>query len=362
MAGLQGFPGLGVLSAFGSARSQAQEEGDDQLQKLNAIQGMLSRSQAQQENQQIKGVLSQTGGDPAKAVQALLQTGSPMGIELAAKLKGMMPKPPEDRVVAPGSSIVAADGTVRFTAPTAPKANPTRHRPMQVGNGYFDVTEEMKPDGTWSEIGRKPVKDPTIVMPRQPQMPIQKTDEQGNVTLWDYSGKKIADLGKVGSPNAQFVKNKLAKEKASREIGTVVTELEAITQDGGLIDQSTGSGAGALVDAGARFFGKATPGANAVGKLKPIFDLVLKMVPRFEGPQSDKDTQSYKEASGQLADPNIPNPTKKEAAKEILRLMRQRQGQFSTIDLDDAPAGTDGGGLPSIDAINAELERRKKNK
>jgi hypothetical protein len=92
------------------------------------------------------------------------------------------------------------------------------------------------------------------------------------------------------------------------------------TKDGGLIDQSTGSGAGRLLDVGAGFFGKANEGAIAIGKLQPIADLALKMVPRFEGPQSDKDTKSYKEAAGQLADPTLPTKIRKEAGKTVLRL------------------------------------------
>ena len=105
-----------------------------------------------------------------------------------------------------------------------------------------------------------------------------------------------------------------------------------ITKDGGLIDQSTGSGAGRLTDIGAGFFGAATPGAIAIGKIAPIADLVLKMVPRFEGPQSDKDTQSYKEAAGQLANSGLPNETRRDAAKVIIRLMTERRDQFGMTD------------------------------
>ena len=87
------------------------------------------------------------------------------------------------------------------------------------------------------------------------------------------------------------------------------------------------------------------PGDIAIGKLKPIADLVLKMVPRFEGPQSDKDTQSYKEAAGQLADPTKPRELRKEAAKTIIRLMENRKGQFVSTEM--AAEGTAAGGAGS---------------
>lgn len=167
---------------------------------------------------------------------------------------------------------------------------------------------------------------------RQPPAPIQITDAAGNVKLVDQKGNLIKDLGGVGKPSASFEKLAGEKKKTTDNLSTAISELEEATKDGGLIDQSTGSGAGAAVDATARFFGQATPGAIAAGRMTPIYDLALKMVPRFEGPQSDKDTQSYKEAAGQLANPAIPNAQKKAAGKEILRLMKLRKGQFTGAD------------------------------
>jgi hypothetical protein len=66
--------------------------------------------------------------------------------------------------------------------------------------------------------------------------------------------------------------------------------------------------------------------------------MVLKMVPRFEGPQSDKDTQSYKEAAGQLADSTLPREIRKEAGRTILRLMKERKDQFVGEGMDASPS------------------------
>jgi hypothetical protein len=185
---------------------------------------------------------------------------------------------------------------------------------------------------------------------RQLPAPIQITDAAGNVKLVNQQGELIKDLGGIGKPSASFEKSAVAKKKSVNDLNTAINELEEATKDGGLIDQSTGSGAGAAVDSVARFVGQATPGAIAAGKMAPIYDLALKMVPRFEGPQSDKDTQSYKEASGLLANPAIPNAQKKAAGKEILRLMKLRRGQFAGVD--DAEIGSSG----SIDSL---LEKYK---
>jgi hypothetical protein len=154
------------------------------------------------------------------------------------------------------------------------------------------------------------------------------TDAAGNVTLLNRQGDVIKRLDAAGKPSATFEKTAALQKQQGKDLGLAITELERVTKDGGLIDQSTGSGAGRAADVAAGFIGKATPGAIAIAKLKPIADMALKMVPRFEGPQSDKDTASYKEAAGQLADASLPNEIRKEAGREVLRLMKARKGQF----------------------------------
>lgn len=154
------------------------------------------------------------------------------------------------------------------------------------------------------------------------------TDAEGNVTQFNRFGEVIGRPGAVGKPSATVEKARATSAQIVKDIDRLIPELESITAKGGLIDQSTGSGAGRLIDVAAGFAGTATPGAIATAKLKPIADMALKMVPRFEGPQSDKDTLSYREAAGQLADPTLPNEIRKAAGKEILRLMKVRKDQF----------------------------------
>lgn len=142
-----------------------------------------------------------------------------------------------------------------------------------------------------------------------------------------------------GKPSAFAEKAAAQRTQMGKDLNFAIKELSDITKEGGLIDQSTGSGAGRLVDIGAGFVGQATKGAIAIGKIEPVADLALKMVPRFEGPQSDKDTASYKAAAGQLADPTLPTAIRKEAGKTVLRLMQQRKNQFVTSDMAAEGAG-----------------------
>jgi len=168
----------------------------------------------------------------------------------------------------------------------------------------------------------------TIVNPENPNETITV-----DARVYKGGGKGAEGVIGAGKPSAAQEKASLLKAQMGKDIDFAITELTSVTKDGGLIDQSTGSGAGRLADVGAGFFGKATEGAIAIGKLKPIQDLVLKMIPRFEGPQSDKDTQSYKEAAGQLADPTLPTKIRKEAGKTVLRLMQSRKNQFVSPEL-----------------------------
>ena len=120
-----------------------------------------------------------------------------------------------------------------------------------------------------------------------------------------------------------------AKRVEAEKLNTAISELERISRPGGLLERSTGSGVGRLLDVAGEFVGVSSRGAQAAAALAPIADVVLKMVPRFEGPQSDKDTAAYQAAAGRLADPTIPNETRLAAAREIIRLMRDRRDQFS---------------------------------
>ena len=199
--------------------------------------------------------------------------------------------------------------------------------------------EEEKQRIRIANASRAPVQPvaPTITTVEDPKNPGKFLQ----VDARTYTGGGAGSPGVIGGarPSAATEKVTAQRTQMNKDLGFAITQLADVTKDGGLIDQSTGSGAGQLVDVGAGFFGKATKGSIAIGKLAPIADLVLKMVPRFEGPQSDKDTKSYKEAAGQLANPSLPTEIRKQAGKTVLRLMQERKNQFVTSDMAAEGAG-----------------------
>jgi hypothetical protein len=180
------------------------------------------------------------------------------------------------------------------------------------------------------------------------------TDAAGNVTKLNKFGQPVGEvMPGVGKPSAAFEKTAAQKKQLALDLDRIIPELENAVKPGGLIETSTGSGIGKLADETAAFFGQSTKGAVAAGQLQPIYDMVLKTVPRFEGPQSNADTKSYERAAGDIGNPAIPAPRKLAAAKEILRLLKARKDQFVTRDIAEggglAPSG--GGAAPSTPGV-----------
>jgi len=239
--------------------------------------------------------------------------------EVAALLKGgALPTDPRIAVRQSATAQAAGQNTELMRNYSAAKA-------QGFMGTIFDYEQQIK------EAGRAPRPEPALrtqqVTMSDGTLGIVNMDT-GVITPSTVGGAPVK-----GKPSAFAEKAAAQRTQLGKDLDFAIRELSNITKDGGLIDQSTGSGIGRAVDIGAGVFGKETSGAVAIGKIAPVADLVLKMVPRFEGPQSDKDTTSYKEAAGQLADPSIPTKTRKEAGKTVLRLMQQRKGQFVTSDM-----------------------------
>jgi hypothetical protein len=197
--------------------------------------------------------------------------------------------------------ITSAQPSVNALAPTAP------------------------PQGAGPTVAAASAMDAQNNIPR-PKQPIR----QPVPVMKDGKSVLVSPQEAVGMQPATAFNEKTAEDKAkvSRDLETAIRNLEQVVKPGGLLEKSTGSGFGRMVDASAGFFGQSTEGAVAGAQLAPIADMVLKMVPRFEGPQSNKDVDSYLAAAGKLADTGLPNDVRAGAAKVILKLMKERKDQF----------------------------------
>lgn len=241
------------------------------------------------------------------------------------------------QVVAPGASLVAPGAnTPYFTAPATPAAPGKSIGSVSPGDFTPASLAKFNVSGNFGDLVPKPVD--RAPRPEAAVRTQQVTLEDGSLGIVNMDTGVITRSTVGGTPvkgklSALAEKQAAAKVQLQKDLGFAITELSDAIKEGGLIDQSTGSGAGRLADISAGFVGKATPGAIAIGKLQPIADLPLKLVTRFEGPQSNADTKSYKEASAQLADPTLPRAIRKAAGATVVRLMKERQGQFVTNDM-----------------------------
>lgn len=118
-------------------------------------------------------------------------------------------------------------------------------------------------------------------------------------------------------------KGSVASAKASAaKVNGLLDEAER------LIPKATGSLVGSILDTGAGALGVSTEGARGIASLKPIEAGLVMNMPRLEGPQSNLDQQLYREAAGQIGNPNIPVETKKAAIQTIRRIQRTYPDAF----------------------------------
>lgn len=251
-------------------------------------------------------------------------------------LKDQIESATRQTVVAPGATVLQG-GKPIYTAPAAEKP----YEPTEVEK-LTNALKAAPPGSLEAQALQNRLRILTTREPKEPKEPALRTTKvelaDGSIGVMDLGTGEITPArvgGQVakGKPSAFAEKTAAQRKQLGVDLDRTIGELTEVTKKGGLIDQATGSGIGRAIDVSAGFFGQATPGAIAIGKLAPIADMVLKMVPRFEGPQSDKDTRSYKEAAGQLADPTLPNEIRKQAALQIVRLMKARKNEFVTADM-----------------------------
>lgn len=128
----------------------------------------------------------------------------------------------------------------------------------------------------------------------------------------------------VNTASADVVRDTAGQTK-TRNAGETINSVErAITLLG---RNPTSSAIGALADKSAGFFGVSTNGANISAQLDVVAADIVKNVPRFEGPQSDKDVDQYKSAAGRVADRGLPIEQRMAAAQEVKLL----QGRAAPI-------------------------------
>lgn len=118
-------------------------------------------------------------------------------------------------------------------------------------------------------------------------------------------------------------KGSVAAQKSSAgKVNNLLDEAEKY------IGGATGSAVGNLADMATGALGVSLPGAQNIARLKTLEAGLVMGMPRLEGPQSNLDQQLYREAAGQIGNPNVPPQTKKAAIETIRKIQNSYPGAF----------------------------------
>lgn len=215
----------------------------------------------------------------------------------------------------------------------------------QYGGDYKKALEayNMGPGNIAKGRGNKAYADKILGV--QPQTEAQKEDIKAQAKTKELEAKARIE-------NDQF----LIKKK--REANDVIMALQ---QAAPLVDKSTGSGFGNIVDQTAGFFGKSTKGAEAADQLKVLGETITMKMPKPAGPQSDADMLRAQKASANIQDPTIPIERKKEAMQTLADYLAVNAG-MEPVKLNFGGGEIGSSGAMSDEELDARLEQLMKGR
>jgi len=137
---------------------------------------------------------------------------------------------------------------------------------------------------------------------------------QGQLTV--MPPLNVAGLSPKAAREAQAEQAKTYQEnvKNAYEVAKIFPAIEKA------LPNAHGSGIGNIIGGAQNFVGYESSKNAADAELKVMSDKLLKAVPRFSGPQSDKDVASYKEAAGSIGDASLPMNVRMAALNTIKEL------------------------------------------
>jgi len=338
---LANVPGYaGYLARRGQIEDQQAQEQQQELVQAGALQRLYQNQQTMRTTQedrataardraQLESVMSATGGDPQKAIAALLKAGTPKSIELASKLKGLLPTVTEQwsEPYDMGGAWVqknATTGQIRQAVPREPASA------SGGANPYY--TFISTPEGIVAGDARTGSVAPVQVRGRRvmkaPDDPANRGRIAGAVVSGEAQARRAFNMGGIGA---------------------IIKSAEDIlhgrdTATGRPVTKPTGSGVGALYDRAAGLVGVSPSGAKEAQALKAVSGALTAKMPRMEGPQSDRDVQLYREMAAEIGNDGLPIDRRIQALEVVKSLWakyeRLNPGAFvdGQLGADAAPA------------------------
>lgn len=152
-----------------------------------------------------------------------------------------------------------------------------------------------------------------------------------NQIVWTEQGpftfnNKTREVAPLNAPNGQQLTKAQPGGKPgpdAQKVADAKDVLGLLDLAGPLLEKSTSSGVGSMVDVGLNFFGVPTTGSEAAAQLRTIEGMLISKMPKMSGPQSDKDVLLYKQMAGQIGDATKPIGVRR-AAMETIRQINER--------------------------------------
>jgi hypothetical protein len=358
LASIPGYAGYVAAQQAGQEREMGALQQAGALAQLQAqMEGRQQAAVEQRRNEALRAAIAALPPEKRtreNVLPLLLEHGN---VTAAANLLPAAPKPEGPQQIGAGG-LRLPDGTIVPPAArpdTTPKPAQTRQR----FDGENVIQEELQADGSWKEIGRGPrfakSVGTTVVTP-QPVTPvtIQDPNDPSGTVVIDGRTQKV--LGK-GPKLTDTGKANMKRQIASQGVSDAIQRARDILEGKGGEELPTQSGIGAGVDYAASLIGVTPAGAKSADRLRVIGGSLVQKVPRFEGPQSDKDVAYYKEVAGRIGDATLPIERRKAALDEVEQIWGQFESgkKYGFFQL----GGAGSSGTPAIPEFATEADAAK---
>jgi hypothetical protein len=221
------------------------------------------------------------------------------------------------------------ESTLRMVGVSKPAINPAEAaRLRDEGIPYGGGGNYGNSAGNQMPVGNAPVGTSPVIRNNAPAQvsiaPNAPTYAQNSLTMNTSNAGNVPVSPTVNMAGVSPKEQRAMRAKQIEEVQTNVNNAHAVhsvvKQIEETLPKAHGSGIGAGFGYMANVFGMDSPQNEADAQLKVLGSKLLMQVPRFQGPQSDKDVAVYKEAAGQIGDPTIPANVRMAALKTIKEL------------------------------------------
>ena len=139
LSSLANIPGYG---AFVAKRQMNEQAGIQDLQEQSLLMGLQEKMKARQQEQELKSLFQQSGGNLEAVVKGALKAGRPdIAAKLAPLIEAQRKAQPQPRVVAPGGALVDEKGTEIYKAPFKPEPTPADPPDVRLIDFYNKLPE-----------------------------------------------------------------------------------------------------------------------------------------------------------------------------------------------------------------------------